>query len=253
MEELFENSEHRPIAHIGDTVHRPTHWWTPAVHDLLNYLESANFPYSPRVLGFDDVGREILSYIEGESGKDGWRKITTDRGLANFAKLLRSYHDAIAGYASPAGAEWAYSPNILKPGEIMCHGDFGPWNIAWRGDEPVGILDWDFVLPAKPEYDIFYALEFAAPFRDDETTLKWHHFTTIPDRKHRIKVFLKAYGIELSDIVANVASVQRTGIEYVQYLANRGLQPQVSWVKDGYLSDIEKRAKWTETNRQLFE
>jgi len=100
-EETLDNNEHRPIVRIGNTVHRPANYWTPAVHDVLNYLESVNFPYSPRVLGFDDEGREVLSFIEGESGKEGWYKIHSDDGLRSFAKLLRSYHDAIAGYKPP--------------------------------------------------------------------------------------------------------------------------------------------------------
>jgi len=75
------------------------------VHELLKYLESANFPYSPRVKGFDPEGREVLTYIEGESGKDGWQKITTDAGLRKYAQLLRAYHDAVKDFR-PTGLEW---------------------------------------------------------------------------------------------------------------------------------------------------
>lgn len=67
-EEVFPGNNQRPIVRIGDEVHRPTEFWQPAVHNLLAYLESVNFPFSPRVLGKDDAGREILSYIDGESG-----------------------------------------------------------------------------------------------------------------------------------------------------------------------------------------
>lgn len=248
----LESNEHRSITRIDNTIHRPTHWWTRSVHDLLNYLEKVGFPYSPRVIGFDNEGREILTYIEGESGKEGWFKIHSDEGLANFAKLLKSYHEAVAGYKPHKDAEWAYSPNTLKPGEIICHGDFAPWNIAWNGDKPVGLLDWDFVLPAKPEYDILYALEYAAPFRSDERTLKEHHFTEVPDRKRRIQIFLESYGTDLSDVTHKVAQVQRQAIAHVKYLADHGLQPQVDWVKSGMLDNIEKQAQWSEENAALF-
>ncbi len=252
-ESTFSNNEHRPIVRIGNTIHRPTHWWTPSVHDLLNYLEKINFPYSPRVLGFDNQGREILTYIEGDSGKEGWYKIHSNEGLSNFAKLLRSYHDAVAGYVPPQDAEWAYSPNTIKPGEIMCHGDFGPWNIAWDGENPVGILDWDFVLPARPTYDIFYALEYATPFRDDNTTLEWHHFLDVPDRKKRIRLFLEAYDTNLGSVVEGVLNVQRQGIRHIQDLASRGLQPQLDWTKDGTIQNIEEQIHWVENNKSLFE
>lgn len=256
QETTFENNEHRLIARIGDTVHRPAHWWTPSVHDLLNYLEKVNFPYAPRVLGFDEVGREILTFMEGESGKEGWTKIHSDKGLRNFARLLHEYHQAVAEYEPPADSLWAYAEGSLNPGEIICHGDFGPWNVTWHGNTPIGIIDWDLVFPAKPEYDVLYALEYSAPFRDDKLTREWHHFSEVPDRKRRIDVFLEAYGTsreEVGDVVAGVAGIQRTVAGHEKLLAERGLQPQVDWVASGDLEVIEKRAQWTLANRQLFE
>lgn len=251
-EQLTTNDKH-PIVRIGDTVHRPVNFWTPAVQDLLKYLESVNFPYSPRVLGFDADGREILSHIEGESGKAGWGKIVTDEGLRKFAKLLRSYHNAVADYNPNHDLEWATGAKGLKPGEIICHGDFGPWNIVWRNDEPVGIIDWDLVHPALPEEDILYGLEYSAPFRDDETTIKWHHFSEVPDRHHRVEVYLDAYGVSpIPDVATKVAAMQRTTGQYEVYLAKRDVQPQVDWVANGDLEEVEKRAAWTESNSQLF-
>jgi hypothetical protein len=246
-------SDNREILRIDQTVHRPTYWWTPAVHELLKYLEVVGFSYSPRVLGFDEEGREVLSFIEGESGADGWAKITTDEGLSKFARLLRAYHEAVRDFTPDPHAEWAYSTASLQPGEILCHGDFGPWNIVWQGDEPVGILDWDMVLPAQPRFDVLYALQYATPFRDDATALSWHHFPSVPDRKHRIEVFANAYGLEqLGDIVGDVASLQRRVGTFVAILAERGLQPQADWVADGALEEAEKQAQWTEAHRELF-
>lgn len=73
----------------------------------------------------------------------GWARVVSDGGLARFARLLRAYHDAVRTFEPPAGAEWAWTDATLSEGEIVCHGDFGPWNLVWRGDDPVGILDWD--------------------------------------------------------------------------------------------------------------
>jgi len=252
-QELSEN-KNKPIVRIGDTVHRPVSWWTPAVHSLLKYLEDVDFKYSPRVLGFDEQGREILSFIAGESGKEGWSKIISDDGLRRFAKLLRGYHDVISGFKPLDDSEWAYAKGAPKTGEIMCHGDFGPWNVVWQGDEPVGIVDWDFVLPAKPEYDILYGLEYSVPFRDDKTSLTDHHFPEVPDRKHRIEIFLGAYGAEsIENVAGRVAQLQRTVGAHEEYLAKRGLQPQADWVAHGDLERIENWAQWTEANKHLFE
>lgn len=189
----------------------------------------------------------MLSYFEGESGKDSWKKIVSDEGLQKYAQLLRKYHDAVKDFKPPKDLEWANGAMGLKPGEIICHGDFGPWNIVWQGDDPVGIVDWDFAHPAKPQYDILYALEYSAPFCDDETALKWRGFKTPPDRKHRIGVFMKAYGAPMIENVAHkVAQMQREVGKYEAYLAQRGVQPQVDWVANGDLEEIEKRARWSE-------
>jgi phosphotransferase family enzyme len=245
--------EKREIIRIGNAIHRPTHWWTPAVHELLRYLESSGFPYSPRVLGFDDVGREVLTFIDGASGADGWAKITSDEGLIKFARLLRAYHEAVRDFKPSPRSEWAYSSGAPTSGAIMCHGDFGPWNIVWRDDEPVGIVDWDMALPAEPRFDILYALEYSAPFRDDATALEWHHFSTVPDRKHRIEVFVRAYGLDdMGDVVRDVAALQRQVGTFVAQLAHRGLQPQADWVANGELGEIEQRAQWTESHPELF-
>jgi len=222
------------------------------VHELLKYLESVNFPHSPRVLGFDTEGREVLTYIEGESGKEGWKKIITDDGLRKYAKLLRTYHDAVKDF-KPQGLEWANGEKELKSGQILCHSDFGTWNIVWQGNEPIGIVDWDLARPAPVEFDILYAIEWSAPFCDDENALKWRSFSEVPDRKHRIEIFLEAYGAPaIPNIVAKVAKQQREVAQFEAYLANRGIQPQADWVASGDLDEIEKRAKWSEENAGLF-
>ena len=50
-----------PVVRVGDTVRRPTAG--RAVHALLTYLEQVGFPYSPRLLGVDQHGREVLTYV----------------------------------------------------------------------------------------------------------------------------------------------------------------------------------------------
>src|SRR5882757_6892466 len=52
---------------IGDTVHKQASPWTPTVHALLRHLEAAGVDGVPRALGFDDQGREMLSYLPGET------------------------------------------------------------------------------------------------------------------------------------------------------------------------------------------
>lgn len=253
-EDLLPNNNHRPISRDKDKVHRPTEFWQPAVHDLLMYLESINYLYSPRVFKNDEKGREVLSYIDGESGKAGWAQIISDEGLRKYAKFLRAYHDAVADYKPSEELEWANGQKGLKPGQILCHGDFGPWNIVWKNGEPVGLIDWDLAHPNTPEYDILYALEYSAPFRDDKATIEWHHFKSIPDRRHRIHVFMEAYGAPIiKDITSKIVSLQHEVNEFAKSLARRGIQPQADWLTNGELDKVEEQARWVEQNSDLFE
>ena len=61
------------VQRTGAVVRRPANFWTPAVHGLLGHLQAAGFP-APRPLGTEGE-REILTWIDGESGPAGWAKI----------------------------------------------------------------------------------------------------------------------------------------------------------------------------------
>ncbi|MFI7640437.1 phosphotransferase [Nonomuraea sp. NPDC049400] len=66
---------------------------------------------------------------------------------------------------SPAqGLRWSSGETGPRDDEVICHGDFGPWNIVSRGERPAGILDWDYARPRPRLHDIAYALEYVAPF-----------------------------------------------------------------------------------------
>ncbi|HLH59486.1 MAG TPA: aminoglycoside phosphotransferase family protein [Streptosporangiaceae bacterium] len=236
----------RRVERAGSTVRRPMAFWSPTVHALLRYLESADFP-APRLLGVDgDV--EVLTWIEGESGPAAWGKVVPEAGLRAWARFLRRYHDAVAGFRPPAGSAWSSGrAGGCSPGEIVCHGDFGPWNGVWRGGEVAGLVDWDHARPATPLFDVAYGLEYAAPFRDDQECARWLGYPGPPDRRRRIAVFCEAYGMPVpGDVRAAVAGQQRTVAATCEALARRGIEPQATWVRNGYLAQVQARIDWTE-------
>lgn len=226
--------------------------WSPAVHALLRHLEAVGFPHSPRVLGVDEDGCEVLTYLEGESGPEGWGKVVDDAGLTRFARLLRDYHDAVAGFRPDEGLKW--STGESGSDEVICHGDFGPWNVVWQGERPTGILDWDYARPGTRIHDVAYALEYVAPFRDDAECLRWLRYPDPPHRRHRLELFAGAYGLtSTSGLVDAVIEVQWDGIEQVRRLADAGCQPHVDWVAKGVLEELAERRAWSQANRHLFE
>jgi hypothetical protein len=52
---------------IDNVVHKRASPWTPTVHAVLRHLEESGFDGAPRALGFDNQGRERLTYLPGET------------------------------------------------------------------------------------------------------------------------------------------------------------------------------------------
>jgi aminoglycoside phosphotransferase (APT) family kinase protein len=212
----------------------------------LRHLESVGFP-APRLVR-DDGAVEVLTWIDGESGPAGWARIVPETGLRSWARSLRSYHEAVAGFRPPPDSAWSSRTGGCQPGEIVCHGDFGPWNTVWRGTSIAGLIDFDHARPAPPLFDLAYALEYAAPFRDDEECMRWLRYPAAPDRARRIELLCDAYGVAVPDDVAGlVARQQRTVLSTCEDLARRGIEPQATWIREGYLDVLRNRVRWAES------
>jgi hypothetical protein len=249
--EVQQDDPHRRIVRIGDTVRRPTHPWSATIHELLRYLESVGFPYSPRVLRVDDR-TETLTYLDGDSGPAGWHRVVHDDGLVAMARLLRDYHQAIEGFRPAADVAWAGRTGAPTTGEVVCHGDFGPWNLVWRGNRPVGILDWDYAWPQPRIHDVAYALEYVTPFRDDAESLRWFHHPTPPDRRARLERFAEAYGLTTTEgLVDAVIDQQQLVLDRVRTLAAEGREPQRGWLADGTVEQQAKHVDWSRRHRHL--
>ncbi|MDM7855685.1 phosphotransferase enzyme family protein [Cellulomonas alba] len=137
---------------VGDTVRRPTGAWTPAVHELLDFLAAAGLDCIPRVLGVDDQGREVLTYLDGRVVPIGVEELT-DAQLGAAARWLRRFHGAVAGF--PRGTRrWRFVERALEPGEIVCHHDSAMYNMAFDGDTLAGVFDWDTAGPGVPLDDL---------------------------------------------------------------------------------------------------
>lgn len=251
---MLQDKPHRTVVRVGDTVRRPMQPWSASVHELLRHLEDIGFAHAPRFLGVDDEGREIVSYVDGESGGAGWAKVVEDDGLVAMAQLLRDYHDAVRGFRPVAADGWAGRTAPPEPGELTCHGDFGPWNLVWHGTRPLAVLDWDYAWPARPIHDVAYALEYVAPFRDDETCVRWLSFPAPPDRRRRLEVFAEAYGLTSTEGLVDAVIAQQEAVwERARLLAGQGCQPQAEWQATGFLATTADRIRWSRDNRRLFE
>jgi hypothetical protein len=225
------------VVRVGATVRRSAGPWTPAVHALLGHLAAAGFTGSPRVLGLDHRGREVLSYLDGECGNYPLgRHWATDEALTAVGAMLRMFHDAQAGFVPPPGATWrAFGPPPADT-EVICHHDVAPHNVVWRPDGTLAMIDFDLASPGARVYDVAYSAWTWVPlFTDrDSRTLGWRN----PDRPRRLRLFADAYGVSPADR-ARLVSVVRTRIvdhmEGIRRMADAGDPAFVQIVERGHL------------------
>jgi aminoglycoside phosphotransferase (APT) family kinase protein len=131
------------VVRVGDTVRRPRGPRAEYARAVLGRLEERGVP-APRFLGIDGRGRDILSYIKGETGRD--RTNWPDMQLSQVALLVRAMHDATSGDALAGGAE------------VVCHNDLAPWNLVLDGDAPIAFIDYDDAAPGARLDDLGYLL-----------------------------------------------------------------------------------------------
>ncbi|HET8894239.1 MAG TPA: phosphotransferase [Gaiellaceae bacterium] len=167
------------VVRLGDTVRRPLSERSSFVHGFLVYLEKAGFEGAPRFLGIDEQGRESLTFIQGVAPTE--IGTLTDRELHSAARLLRRLHDASAG-----------APDDLRGGhETVIHGDSGPWNMIWRGEEAVALIDFDEARPGERLEELGY-------FAWKGLRLKPKHLTVV-EQGRRLRVVSDAYGAPMDD------------------------------------------------------
>lgn len=74
-----------------------------------------------------------------------------------------------------------------------------------------------------------------------------------PDRSARLLQFVEAYGEDSPlDWIEKVITCQRDRIDLARALADKGSEPQLTWVANGYLDELQSRVRWSEANRRLF-
>ena len=181
------------VVRIGQTVHRNTGPWSKAVARLLNTLEEASVQGVPRHLGFDEQGREVLTFIDGAVAQyplPNW--LWDDQILVDAAKLMRRIHDASVGVAQQRELIWRLP--VHEPREVVCHNDFAPYNLVFQNKQLTGVIDFDASSPGPRIWDLAYLAYRLVPFCEDDGA-------ATPDdsqRLHRLGVLLRAYGEDSS-------------------------------------------------------
>lgn len=223
--------------------------WSHSVHSLLAYLEDVGFEPAPRYLGIDTEGREMLSLIEGTTCFRPWvPALREEAGLASLARVLRQYHDAVGGFR-PDSETWNFEQRSLRPGEVIRHGDVGPWNTIWRDGQPVGLVDWDQAGPGRPIDDVAQLAWYGVPLRDDDHCDECG-FESPPDRKRRLVVLCQAYGaFQPEEVVEAVLNLMAFEEREMVTKGNQSMEPWATLAREGQESLIAANRMWLEDDR----
>jgi Ser/Thr protein kinase RdoA (MazF antagonist) len=231
IETRFADGNLSDVVRVGDTVRRVPGPWSPAVQALLRHLETVGFDGAPRFLGMDERGREVLSFVEGETPRPDipdWSEAL----LAGVGRLLRRYHDAVAGFIPPPGAEWQVGVGAPTQGDVVCHNDAGPWNVVVRDRVPVALIDWDLAAPAPRAWDVAYALWRFVPFyQSGALGSLTRDFGTPAQQGQRARVFCDANGLDAQERIGLVGLVEwRIRVSH-DTLASRAAAGDPAWVR----------------------
>jgi hypothetical protein len=195
---------------VGSVVHKKAAPWTPTVHALLRHLEHAEVDGVPRALGFDEQGRQMLTYLPGEmiGDRTAWPAWAyADSTLIQVGQWIRRVHDATANFIPPPDERW-FTGSTMQPGWIVGHQDAAPYNAVMDGDRLVGFFDWDIASPSPREFDLAFSallwVPLTAPSADEQAGAHG-----IGDRSRRFHLLLDAYRYDGDRSVFGPAIVQR--------------------------------------------
>lgn len=256
---------------VDGTVRRSAGPWTPTVHSLLRFLEAAGFDGAPRVLGIDAQGREILSFLPGETVGDArpWPEwVHSDGALVDVGNWLRRYHDVVVEFTPPEDAQWRMaSVGAMSPGDVIGHNDAAPYNAVWRspsgasrrsGGDPnsrlIGFVDWDFAAPCSPVWDLAFVACSWVPLHARDAAAS-EGYTDFDDRPRRLRLLLDAYRYHgtVSALIEVVQARLRDHIRGIEQLAGTGDPLFQRLIDGGVIIRIERALDEISQDAQTYQ
>ena len=187
------------VARRGGVVLRSAGPWSTTVVRLLRHLEAVGFDRAPRVVGtgFDETGRETVSFIEGEFVHPGpW----PDEALFLIGTMLRRLHEATASFRVPVDASWRpwFGRAFGSGSRVLGHCDTGPWNIVARAGRPVALIDWEKAGPVSRDVELAQACWLNAQLHDDDVASRVGLASPEAHAK-QVRLLLDGYGLGCAD------------------------------------------------------
>jgi hypothetical protein len=200
VEQVLATGGVTDVIRVGDTVRRPSRPFTQTIQTYLKHLHSKGFHEAPIAFGYDEQGREVLSYVEGDVPQEPLPAYAcADEVLEPLAKLVRRLHDAAADFVAPPDAMWGGIPGtppgvvpLFETPELISHQDYCPGNVVFRDGLPAALIDFDLSRPTTRVADIVNALYWWTPLMHPGDRPPGMRDADVPAR---VRIFADAYGM----------------------------------------------------------
>ncbi|NKJ71900.1 aminoglycoside phosphotransferase family protein [Rhizobium leguminosarum bv. viciae] len=198
-EEIFLRGGGRnEVSKRGNVVFRSSGPWSQSVIHPLRHLELFGFSEAPIVIdsGFDESGRETLSFIDGDVLHP---KPWTDEALPKLGAMIKRLHDATKLFPIPEDVVWQpwFGRSLGTGPWVVGHCDVGPWNIVSRNGLPVALIDWELAGPVRQDTELAQACWLNAQLYDDDIAEKVG-LGSVTSRARQMRLLLDGYGLTRS-------------------------------------------------------
>ncbi|MBY6196648.1 phosphotransferase enzyme family protein [Vibrio hangzhouensis] len=240
----------------ANTVTRPVGVWTPSIHAFLNHLSAQAFEGAPTVVSLSHRC-EVLSLVEGQTYNYPLvGEIASDQVLRSAARLQRRLHDASMSFINQFPvSEMSWMLEVDLPGEVMCHGDFAPYNVALTDGAVAGVFDFDTLHPGTRVWDLAYSVYCWAPFK----TNKIDRLGSLTQQALRAKSYCDAYELDTGGRLQLVDMMVRRLhylVDFMRSSADAGNEDMQRCIAEGhmesYLQDIDYLHKHRDVIHQVL-
>jgi hypothetical protein len=242
------------VVRIGSTVRRPASPSSGAVRALLLHLETVGFEGSPRFLGTDEKGRDVLSFIEGDVPLPPYPSwALTDGALDDLGRLLHDFHEATADFDSSSTSGWSMEWSDPGGGPVICHNDLFPENVVFRDGRIVAFIDFAMAAPGRPLWDLAIAAQEWGPLHAPGFRLA--HPDDL-DGVRRTGRLARAYGLdpqEAEQLIDVIAEERAHQLAHVREEAAAGRAPWVTfWPDSGGEARAAADEAWLSRQREAL-
>jgi thiamine kinase-like enzyme len=218
-------------------------------------LRDEGFDGASRPVGVDPDGRERLEFIAGEVAVPPYPKwAQQDDALASLAELVRRFHDA-SRRIDVAGLDFSEEMADPAGGALVCHNDVCLENVVFRDGEAIGLLDFDFAAPGRPEHDLAQLARTCVPIDDDVNAARFGWQAV--DKPARLRLVAEAYALDSSgrtELLQILSESIARGGAFLRRRVEAGDPNFVRmWTDMGGEERFDRRRRWWEERRGDFE